>query len=284
MKMKLIDNYKFSGHESFPCKSLWLKKGYDYEADEGNFNAPEAVVRLGVGKNMVNSIRYWFKVFGLDRKSQMRWIADMLFGAQGRDPYMEDSGTLWLLHYLLVATGEATLYQWFFTDFQKKKKKFKKQDVVSYIKAKLLDAGRLSMFNENTVAKDVSVLLQNYCAPRNAKNNEDYSSLLLDLNLLSAVGKDEYVFNEEEKTTISPDIFFFVILMEKGLDATVGFEDTLKRIGLIFCMTELDIISILKDIAERYDEYVVYSDIAGVRQLMFMKEVEPEEILRRYYE
>ena len=33
-----------------------------------------------------------------------------------------------------------------------------------------------------------------------------------------------------------------------------------------------------------YDEYVVYSDIAGVRQLMFMKEVEPEEILRKYYE
>ena len=22
--------YKFSGHESFPCKSLWLKKGYDF--------------------------------------------------------------------------------------------------------------------------------------------------------------------------------------------------------------------------------------------------------------
>ena len=22
--------YCFSGHESFPCKSLWLKKGYDF--------------------------------------------------------------------------------------------------------------------------------------------------------------------------------------------------------------------------------------------------------------
>ena len=22
--------YTFSGHESFPCKSLWLKKGYDF--------------------------------------------------------------------------------------------------------------------------------------------------------------------------------------------------------------------------------------------------------------
>ncbi len=26
--------YKFSGHESFPCKSLWLKKGYDFVANK----------------------------------------------------------------------------------------------------------------------------------------------------------------------------------------------------------------------------------------------------------
>ncbi len=24
------NKYTFSGHESFPCKTLWLKKGYDF--------------------------------------------------------------------------------------------------------------------------------------------------------------------------------------------------------------------------------------------------------------
>ena len=42
--MVLSDNYKFSGHESFPCKSLWLKKGYDYDEDNGDFNDSLAVV------------------------------------------------------------------------------------------------------------------------------------------------------------------------------------------------------------------------------------------------
>ena len=281
--MLLSDNYKFSGHESFPCKSLWLKKGYDYEADGGNYNDPQAVVKLGVGKNMVGSIRYWLKAFGLNKESQTKWISDFLLGVEGRDPYIEDAGTLWLLHYLLVSTGEATLYQWLFTDFQRKKKQFKKQDIVSYVKAKMLDLGRLSQFNENTVGKDVSVLLQNYSAPRNAKNNEDYSSLLLDLNLLTLIGKDEYAFNEDGKATLSPDIFFFAVLMEKGTDTAVGYDDTLRRIGLIFCMTEKDIINCLKSIAEKYSDCVVYSDIAGVRQLLFTKDVAPEEILRRYY-
>ncbi|MBR4793328.1 MAG: DUF4007 family protein [Bacteroidaceae bacterium] len=281
--MTISDNYKFSGHESFPCKSLWLKKGYDYEADGGNYNDPQAVVKLGVGKNMVSSIRYWLKAFGLNKEGQTKWIADFLLGVEGRDPYLEDAGTLWLLHYLLVSTGEATLYQWFFTDFQRKKKQFKKQDIVSFVKAKMLDTGRLSQFNENTVVKDVGVLIQNYSAPRNGKNNEDYSSLLFDLNLLTLIGKDEYAFNEDGKTTLSPDIFFFAVLMEKGTDTAVGYDDTLRRIGLIFCMTEKDIINCLKSIAEKYSDYVVYSDIAGVRQLLFTKDVASEEILRRYY-
>ncbi len=40
--------YTFSGHESFYCKSLWLKKGYDFVSANKNFNNPGAVVDLGV--------------------------------------------------------------------------------------------------------------------------------------------------------------------------------------------------------------------------------------------
>lgn len=35
--------FKFSGHESFPCKTLWLKKEYDFVKKDLYFNAPEAV-------------------------------------------------------------------------------------------------------------------------------------------------------------------------------------------------------------------------------------------------
>lgn len=37
--------YLFSGHESFSCKSLWLKKGYDFVVGGNDFNSPDAVVR-----------------------------------------------------------------------------------------------------------------------------------------------------------------------------------------------------------------------------------------------
>ena len=84
--------YCFSGHESFPCKSMWLKKGYDYLVDRNRFTDPDAVVKLGVGKNMVQSIRFWLRAFGLLNDDEATEIAHYLFDDRdGRDPYAEDN-------------------------------------------------------------------------------------------------------------------------------------------------------------------------------------------------
>ena len=55
-----IEHASFSGHESFALRYLWLKKGYDALADNPEFfQRDDAMVILGVGKNMVRSIRHW---------------------------------------------------------------------------------------------------------------------------------------------------------------------------------------------------------------------------------
>lgn len=51
--------FSFSGHDSFQCRSLWLKKGLDFVNQGYEFAQEDSVVKLGVGKNMVSSIRYW---------------------------------------------------------------------------------------------------------------------------------------------------------------------------------------------------------------------------------
>ena len=75
----MYNKYTLSGHESFPCKTLWLTKGYNFMMNGGNFNASDAVIALGVGKNMVSSIRYWLKVFGLSEQDKSTDIANYLF-------------------------------------------------------------------------------------------------------------------------------------------------------------------------------------------------------------
>ena len=96
----LINKYTFSGHETFACKSLWLKKGYDFVKDGHSFNDEDAVVALGVGKNMVSSIRYWLRAFGLiNQDNEISPLADFIFDTEtGCDPFVEDTQTFWLLH------------------------------------------------------------------------------------------------------------------------------------------------------------------------------------------
>ena len=105
----------FSGHQSFPFRYPWLKKGVDgIRADPRIFGADDAMVRFGVGKNMVSSMRHWGLALGVlqeppnvpgnrGRVLEPTDLGNALFNDAGWDPFLEDPGTLWLLHWQLVS-------------------------------------------------------------------------------------------------------------------------------------------------------------------------------------
>lgn len=276
--------YTFSGHESFACKNLWLKKGYDFIENKYDFNDPGAVVKLGVGKNMVSSIRYWMRAFGLTKNDVPTEIASYLFSNDfGVDPFIEDLGTLWLLHFLLVNSQEATLYNLVFTKLQRERKVFDKQTAANFVYRTMLENGKQGLYNDNTVKKDINVLLQTYLLPEKSKAFEEYSSLLIDLNLIrNPQGSKEYIFNIEGKREIPWQIFFFAIITCKGNDNTVSY-DLLQEIGLSFCMTDLEVIKKCQEIEVHHPEYIRYSDTAGIRQIQFISYVSAQIILNEYY-
>ena len=282
----MYNKYTLSGHESFPCKTLWLTKGYNFIISGGNFNASDAVMTLGVGKNMVSSIRYWLKVFGITKQDKPTFIADCLFdNVKGADKYIESLGTLWLLHYLLVSLKEATLYHITFVQFQKERKVFEREQLVNFVKRLMIEDGKDKIFNVNTTQKDVGVLLQNYAQPYKAKSFEDYSSLLIDLDLIRMEENGKlFAFNIEGKRKVPMEIFLYAILHEKGNDKSVSY-DTLQEIGLMFCMTDAEVIDMAQSIGEHYSEYVQYSDNAGIRQLLFKEgsSLKDIDVLDKYY-
>lgn len=281
-----ITKYVFSGHESFPCKSLWLKKGYDFVKNGNDFNSPDAVVHLGVGKNMVAAIRYWLKAFSLIKDNQTTKIADYFFDSDtGKDPFMEDSGTLWLLHFLIVNCRIASLYSLFFVDFQKERKEFEREHILNFIKRKMIEQGSEKLFNPNTVKKDIGVLLQSYTLPRAPQSHEDYSNLLIDLDLLRPKEEDNtYCFNFEGKRQLPPDIFLFALLSVIDSDNYSVSFDLLQEIGLIFCMNNLEVLEMAKQLADMYPEALAYNDVAGIRQLQITHSLNKMNILDHYYE
>ena len=279
--------YTFSGHESFPCKTLWLKKGYDFVVQGKDFNRPEAVIYLGVGKNMVASIRYWLRVFGLCEGDQPTWLGNYLFDdVNGKDKYIEDMATLWLLHFHLVFNQFATLYHTVFCGYQKGHTQFDRDQIATYVKLEMIEADKQSTYNENTVRKDIAVLMQNYALPRKAQSNEDFSSMLIDLDLIrqTAEGKG-YYFNIEGKRKVEKEIFLYALLMlkEREGDNTLSYDTIQDEIGLTFCMQDIETIEMLKLLSKDYSQYVSYNDNAGIRIVQFTNDLNKERVLNDYY-
>src|SRR3974390_179077 len=56
----------FSSHETFVFRHSWLKKAVDAVIEDPEiFTRDSAIVTLGVGKNMVRSIRHWGLATGI---------------------------------------------------------------------------------------------------------------------------------------------------------------------------------------------------------------------------
>ena len=287
MSNSKVKKYTFSGHESFPCKSLWLKKGYDFVVAGNDFNSPEAVIGLGVGKNMVASIRFWLKAFGITGNDEITWLGNYLFDdSKGKDKYLEDIATLWLLHFNLVFSEEATLYNMFFCGVQRERTHFEREQVLTYVKMRMVEANKMTLFNANTVKKDIGVLLQNYTLPRKAQSNEDFSSLLIDLDLIrqSSEGKG-YYFNVDGKRKVTKEIFLYGLLKlkEQEGDNTIPFDSIQERVGLVLCMQDFETVEMLKQLANDYSQYFAYSDVAGIKQIQFIKELDVKQVLDDYY-
>ncbi len=277
----MAQRFCFSGHESFCCKRLWLKKGYDAVSAGVNFSSPDSVVKLGVGKNMVSSIRFWLKSFGCLKDTGLTPFADFIFNeTDGVDPYVEDNATLWLLHYRLVREASASIYNLAFLEFRRERREFSRDHLLRFLERRC--AGMSGGFNMNSVRKDVGVFLQTYVPPTKAASYEDYTALLVDLGLIRESDRDHYVFSETVAADVPEEVVLYALCDSRRQDRTISL-DILQEIALIFGLAIPDFVRIVECLAARYPESLAYSDNSGVKNVQFIGEVDPVAVLRKYY-
>lgn len=274
----------FSGHESFACKSHWLKRGYDFILAENNFNSEDAVVKLGVGKNMVASIKFWMKAFGLlDQDGILTSEAHYLLSNEyGHDPFFEDLGSLWLMHFLLVNSEYATIYNTTFIEYHRQRNIIERAKLQNFIKHTCFDdTSYTNLYNENTIKRDVNVMLHNYYVRSNA-NIEDSNALLAPLNLLQEIEKDTFVFNYDSRSNVPYQILLYALLTKFPDSMSISFE-SIQELALIFCLTNNDLMSSIRQVCEAYPKAIVFSDVAGIKELQFKQVIAKETVLNNYY-
>lgn len=274
----------FSGHETFACKSHWMKRGYEFVLEGHNFNDDEAVVHLGVGKNMVASIKFWMKALGLlNRDGVLSSIAHKLLNTdRGYDPFFEDVGSLWLMHFNIVNENYATAYRTTFIDYHSQRNIIDKLKLQNFIKHLCFDNPNYrSLYNENTVRKDLNVLIHNYCAKWNS-GVEDSNTIFAPLNLIRETEDGTYMFNYDSRNIVPANIFLYALLAVFPDSKSISFE-SMRELSLIFCLMNNDLLTIIKQLSDEYVGILVFSDVAGIKELQIKGEISTDKALENYY-
>ncbi len=281
-----------SGHETFHCRHFWLKKGYDFIQQGNKFNDSTAVVELGVGKNMVRSIKYWLQAFNLlDEKNNLTPFAHFLFDNNGKDPFIEDPATIWLLHYLLIFYNKGSFYSIIFNEFQKEKIEFTKTQLFEFINNKCEESN--NPVSKNSISNGINVFLKGYLKPMRVKNIEDdFSGLLMELDLIRPLNKnienDEkwYKINTGDRHEIPIEIILFSIINNPKYAQSISFNSLMNdfnSVGNIYGINANGLVEKINEMVKKYPN-IIFTDYAGIKELQFKTKLDKWKILTKYYE
>ena len=302
-ELKQRINPSFSGHETFPFRYAWLKKGVDGVSENPTiFFDDDATITLGVGKNMVRSIHHWCQVTGLikgdgvDSNNRRRFVptdfGNSIFADDGFDPYLEDAATLWLIHWRLSTNANrATTWFWAFSIFSQNE--FRKDALISEL-INWVEKSTRNRISENSIKRDIDCFLRTYVPSRLTKTaimEDTFDCPLVELGLISNSSDGNiYRFHRGPKPSLPTEIF--AASLSKFWDTHFSENNTLtfadiayskKSPGRTFQLDKdtlaeyLDRLENLTDGAFRYDE------TAGVKQVYRDRKIASTELLHRYY-
>lgn len=293
---------RFSGHQSFPVRNTWLTKGVTAcEENSDVFRRDDALVRFGVGKNMVDAIKYWTaatQVLETDPDSDGRYdlrpsdIGRRIFIRNGGwDRYLEDEGTIWLLHYLLVSNpGWATTAYYAFNELTGVEFTRDSLEQAMTSVAEQIPSARASA---HTIHRDVGVFIQMYASSRRAPKSsvEDYLDCpLTDLGLIyEEPTKRTYAFARGPKDSLPDAVVFYAIweyAQRKGGQRSLTFDELAYQPfspGRVFKFDEVALAERLEHIEHLTDGAWQWTETAGYRQLVMTAEISAFDLLDRYY-
>ena len=286
-----MNNWRFAGHETFHCKHFWLKKGYDFTSERNSFKENDAVVKLGVGKNMVSSIQFWMNAFGIYEEDEISEFGNNIFNNDGFDSFLEDEGSLWLLHYKLLSKNYSSIYKLAFINFRKTRisSEFTSKQLEDFLSKLLISEG--VNFSQKSIENDVKVFIRNYVSlyKKGAKSLEDdFSSLLINLDIISIVpdshieGLQVFKLLYNAKENLPSEVLLFSILDSFDGEMSIAVNDIQNEISDLFLCNREGTEAKLIELQDK--GYIVYKDDSGRKEIQIKNKLNKWDVLKNYYE
>ena len=290
----------FSGHETFTLRHGWLKKAVDaVNADAQIFTNDKAMVELGVGKNMVRSIRHWSLAADVLKEIPGTRGADLcptefgslVFGPQGYDPFLEDLNTLWLLHWKL-ATNERRSTGWCWMFSMLRKDEFTRESLLDLFTAEL-KRRNIAGPSESSLRRDIDCAIRTYTGTRTKAEllEESLECPLVELQLITT-DQDSVLFrfNRGPQASLSDQVFLYCLLefWEKHRSGdSLAFSEIAFAAGspgTVFKMDENSIASRLERLDRLTGGDLIYDETSGLKQVYRRGDPSGRTALDRHYE
>jgi hypothetical protein len=234
------------------------------------------MVELGIGRNMVKSVRFWSQAFGLmddaPRQSPAatpfaHWLLDRTHGA---DPYLEDVGSLWLLHWRLTST--AHLAAWEVAFFETPEREILRRFLVQKVERRAVELEK--RLSSSTLRQHVDIFLGCYAPPLTTATQSVEEVLACPLQELGLIrlnpagGRDELIeFARGPWRHLSTDTFFKILLdywqLRAAHDRTVTLRALLTDFGspgLTLRIDELTLWRLLVEAEQQHGQLIELTD------------------------
>lgn len=286
---------KFRAHDTFFIRKGWLNKGMrnvniDPEVFMGTNGRP--MDRLGIGSNMVKALRYWLQAVGLTeeprsgRRSQnFTTLGELVFE---NDPYIEEIGTLMLLHYKLASNiDEATSWYFFFNEFNLTE--FTKEDFIKHLDNYIRMHGE--SVSERSLEDDYNCIINTYVprmksSPTRIDPESNIDCPFGELGLVDIVNKKNKIYRKSvpKKNDVHPLILLAIILDQANEQTSIkisSIQNDKNNVGKIFNLDIVVLMSLLYKL--ELLGYIKVVRTAGLDVIQITTQLTFLECIQEYY-
>lgn len=274
---------RLKGHEKFHLREGWITKGlYGVSNNPKVFTGNEGTDQLGVGTNMVKSIKYWMLAMGLIGEDQrngaeLTELGKMIFKY---DAFLEDDVSLWLLHSFIAKNSfRATVWYLFFNKCQAEE--FTKEELFTVLKKELIAYAETDAFPDSSLRDDIDVMLNMYS--KNIVNDDPEDKNKCPLASLKLIRKEGDIYYRQQ-----PDMRHFrdeIILYELGqifeTESSVSIDSVAELAANIYHLSRVAVNNIL----DRLDNagYITVNRTAGLDEIYPNDKIPVDKVIEDYY-
>lgn len=249
----------YSQHQSFYLRDRWLSKAIkNIESNNSFFFEKDAFEKVGLGKNMVQSLKHWIIATSLfeevkEGSIKVHQITKLGTFISNKDIAIKYINTAGLLHYSLATNLDvSTTWYWFFNIYNETV--FTREEVLNELR-NWVQNNEKRVVSENSLKRDIDCLIKLYTAGgSNSDPEEVILSPLYKLHLLEerngTIYKREPNFNKENLLLVGYTLLKY---KEKYAISSISLDDMVHKeelLGKVFNLKRSSIVSLISEWTE----------------------------------